>query len=264
MSSPPPSPPLVALFAAADPTCGAGIFADVRAVAAQSCAPVAVTCGVAAQNLQGVAAVQSLSAKDIRAQFAAVRRARFAAIKVGALFSPAAARAVAECLDEAPGVPVVWDPVLAPSRGARFADSATRDAVKKLLAPRATVVTPNRREAAALAGVRAPAGPAAAAGRLIALGAKNVLITDSERRRAGCVLYCGENAAPTWRADDERIPGDYHGTGCFFAATLAARIARGDSIPAAARRAHAETLAAIGRAVAVAALGGQKLIAPRR
>ena len=258
-----PPPPLVALFAAADPTCGAGIFADIRAVAAQSCAPVAVVCGVAPQNLSSVAAARTLSDENIRDQFAAVRRARFAAIKIGALFSPDAVRAVAKCLDDAPGVPVVWDPVLAPSRGARFADPATREAAKKLLLPRAAVVTPNQREAVALTNIRRIAGPTLVARRLIALGAKNILVTDSEHRLVRCILYCGKTTAPAWQAECKRIAGEYHGTGCFFAATLAARIARGDSLPAAARRAHAETLAAIGRAVSIPALGRQKLIAPR-
>ena len=256
------TPPVVALFAAADPTCGAGVFADIRAVAAQACVPLAVVCGVAPQNLKQVLSAQALSAKDIRAQFAAVEDAPVAAIKIGALFSPAAVRAVAQCLARKPNVPVVWDPVLAPTRGEPFADDETREIAKKLLLPRAAVITPNMREARALIGGENLAGPTLAAKKLMTLGAQNVVVTDSARRQVRCILYCQKKNAPVWQESCKRTPGHFHGTGCFFAATLAARVARGDSVPAAARRAHSETLAAIGRAVSLPALGGQKLIAP--
>ena len=59
-------------------------------------------------------------------EIAAVEDAPVAAIKIGALFSPAAVRAVAQCLARKPNVPVVWDPVLAPTRGEPFADDETR------------------------------------------------------------------------------------------------------------------------------------------
>lgn len=260
----PSAPPIVALFAAADPTCGAGLFADIRAVSAQSCIPLAVACGIAAQNLNQVLAVQSLSAKDIRQQFNAIQNAPVAAVKVGALFSPAAVRAVAKCLNDIPNnIPLVWDPVLAPSRGIRFADDNTKQLAKKLLLPRAHVITPNLREARALAGGENLTGPTLLAKKLIALGAKNVVITESERRQVQCILYQGKQSKPAFRENCKRIPGNFHGTGCAFAATLAARIARGDSMPAAVQCAHRQTLAAIKRAISIPALGAQKLIQPQ-
>ena len=255
-------PPLVVLFSAVDPTGGAGLLADARAVRAQSCAPLAVACGIAPQNATEVISFRSASAKDIQDQFAAVQDAPFAAVKIGALFSPAAVRAVAACLSRI-NAPVVWDPVLAPTRGPRFADDETRNAGKTLILPRAAVATPNLREARALVGGNNITGPTLVAKKLIAMGAKNVVITTSERRRVRGVLYSGKKSAPEWQMECERVNGQYHGTGCCFSATLAARIAQGDSVPAAAARAHEETLAAIARAVSYPALGKQKLLALR-
>ena len=258
-------PPLVVLFSALDPTGGAGLLADARAVRAQSCAPLAVACGIAPQNATEVLSFRSASARDIQEQFAAVQNAPFAAVKIGALFSPAAVRAVAACLDKIKA-PVVWDPVLAPTRGPRFADDETRSVAKKLLLPRAEVATPNLREARTLVGGHNITGPTLVAKKLIAMGAKNVVITASEQRRVRGVLYSssGKKSAPEWQVECERVGGHFHGTGCCFSATLAARIAQGDSIPAAAARAHEETLAAIARAVSYPALGRQKLLALRR
>ena len=277
------APPVVALFAATDPTCGAGLFADIRAVAAQSCAPFAVACGIAPQNLDGVVSARALPARDIREQFAAAKGARFAAMKIGALFSSASVRAVARCVDEcrkksAPAqTPLVWDPVLAPSRGTAFADAAAVAAAIKTILPRATVVTPNYNEAAALINNAFPSRPShpfrvrranragrmeRAAKKLLALGAQHAFVTDSESETVRCVLFGRNESAPLWETECPRRVGDFHGTGCLFAATLAARLARGDRVPDAAERAHRTTLSAVGRAVAVPELGKQKLISP--
>lgn len=257
-----PVPPAVAVFSAADPTCGAGVYADVRAVAAQGCVPFAVLCGVAPQDLGEAREAEALSGELIRRQFAAIRPAKLAVIKIGALFSAEAVQAVADCLADKPEVPVVWDPVLSPTSGVRFADPDTREAAKKLLLPRAFVMTPNLREARALAAAGPMLGPSLSAKKILALGAGNVLVTDSEPPRVRCLLYGQKRAVALWQAMGPRVRGEFHGSGCRFAATLAARLARGDQLPAAADFAHRHTLDAIARALSLPQLGKQKLLYP--
>lgn len=257
-----PTPPVVALFAAADPTCGAGIYADIRAVVAQQCVPFAVLCGVAPQNLDEVRKAQPLQAELIREQFAAVRDAKFAAIKIGALFSAESVHAVAQCLQEKPDTPVIWDPVLAPTAGTRFANTETREAAKEMLLPRTTVIVPNLREARTLAGGGTMQGPTLAAKKLLARGPQYALVTDSESHRVHCLLYSQKKAAPLWQAECKRARGQFHGSGCLFAATLAARIAKGDKMPRAAEHAHQQTLNAIRGGLSFHKLGKQKLLPP--
>ncbi|MBE8158231.1 MAG: bifunctional hydroxymethylpyrimidine kinase/phosphomethylpyrimidine kinase, partial [Betaproteobacteria bacterium] len=113
------TPPAVLIFSAVDGTGGAGAFADNRAIAAAGCIPLSIITAVTAQNLDGVLACWRLPPQKIRAQFAALKNAPIRAVKIGVLH---AAEAAAECIDSLGGkIPVVWDPVLAPTFGAPFA-----------------------------------------------------------------------------------------------------------------------------------------------
>lgn len=240
-----PRPPVL-IFAATDGTAGAGVVADCRTVLAAGCAPFAVVTGITAQNLSGVDAFWPLPAAQVRRQFA-MSPAHPAAIKIGVVGNVAA---VAACLARLPGAPepgapVVWDPVFAPSAGAVFNDAAAVAAMRRLLLPRAFVLTPNRRELLALADCRRAAAAAAA---LCRAGAAHVLVTDIDGRGAEVrhVLFAG--GKPQWEAKTPRRAATYHGSGCLFSSVLAARLAHGDAVDTAAAAAHQETLRAMDRA----------------
>lgn len=253
--------PVVVVFAGVDGGGGAGVLADCRAVAAVGGLPLAVTTAVTAQNLDGVAAVWHLSAARVRAQFACFAEAarEAAAVKVGVV-GPAAAVAVAECARRCGGAPVVWDPVLAPSAGVAFAAGGGEAALWRCLPRVAAVATPNRGELLRFAREKRVA---AAVARWFEAGCAAVLVTDVDGG-GGWVRHVLWTAAaprtPLWEARCERLPARYHGTGCLFSATLAARLARGDAVAAAAEAAHAVVWAAMRAAVAVPALGGQRLL----
>ena len=250
----PQTPPIVLIFSALDGTGGAGIIADCRAVSAAGALPLVVCTGETAQNLDGVLQFWPSPPARVRAQFAALKNAEIAACKIGV--AGVAAAAVADCLPS--GVPTVWDPVLSPTGGAPFADSEQRRRMLKYLLPRADIVAPNRAELAALAGCDSvPAG----ARKLLDGGAQMVLATDvCEGAFATHELYAASAARPLWRGRCRRRRGEYHGGGCFFSATLAARLARGDSPPAAAEYAFRATVAAIDGALRLPSLGAQRLL----
>jgi hydroxymethylpyrimidine/phosphomethylpyrimidine kinase len=216
-------------IAGSDSGGGAGIQADLKAFAAAGCHGMSAIVALTAQNTVGVAAVHEVPPTFVRAQLEAVfEDLGVDAAKTGMLFTAAVIETVADFLGERP-VPLVVDPVMVASSGARLLED---DAVETLVArlfPLATVVTPNQAEAEALAGT----GPRRElAERLHELGAPAVIVT-------------GGHGDPVDHLFDGRahveIPvrryrvAATHGAGCTHSATLAALLARGESLEAAAR-----------------------------
>jgi len=230
-----PAPPNVLVFAASDPTGGAGLQADVLTLASLGCHALSVLTAYTVQDTHGVAALHGLDAGHVTAQARCVLAdAAVRAIKIGVLGSAPTAQAVAALLAEHANLPVVLDPVLASARGDRLGDAAT---LRELLVPRATVLTPNSEEAAALGGPEA----------LLALGCRYVLVTGTHEPGDEVVntLYApgGIVRQDRW----PRLPGSYHGSGCTLASAIAARLAHGDAVPEAVRSAQDYTWCALER-----------------
>ena len=137
---------------------------------------------------------------------------------------------------------MVLDPVMVAESGARLLDEEATEALRTLLVPRATVVTPNLPEAAALAG--ADGRDAEELARAVhALGPRAVVVTGGHRDEATDVFFDGERVE---LISGERHPdGAAHGSGCTHSATLAAELALGASPLEAARRAKEVAAAAV-------------------
>lgn len=251
-------PPLVLTFAASDPTGGAGLQADILTIAARGCHPLSVVTGLTVQDTRGVICLRAVDAEFVAEQARALlEEMRVDAIKLGVLASAANATAIARILAAHPGIPLVVDPVLASGRGDTLADDTLVRALREEIIPRATVVTPNSVEARRLAGTPELADCPA---KLLALGSRYVLITGTHEEGAE-VVNTLHGAAGTLRADRwPRLPGSYHGSGCTLASALAAALARGMDIGAAARDAQAYTWQSLERGFKPGA--GQHL--PRR
>lgn len=224
------SPPAVLAFAASDPTSGAGIQADVLALAALGCHPL---CAITALTVQDTSGVQrlvplegALVAEQARQVLADVPVAAF---KLGVLGSGDAAHAVAQVLARHPRIPVVLDPVLASARGDALAGEETVAALREHLLPLATIATPNSVEARRL--VPGASSLPACARALIDLGCKYVLVTGTHEPTPEVVntLYDvrGEVRADRW----PRLPPSYHGSGCTLASAIAAGLAKGVPVP---------------------------------
>jgi hydroxymethylpyrimidine/phosphomethylpyrimidine kinase len=234
-------------IAGSDSGGGAGIQADLKAFAAAGCFGMSAIVALTAQNTVGVLAVHELPPEFVRAQLEAV----FAdigvdAVKTGMLFSAPVIETVAEVLGEHP-LPLVVDPVMVASSGARLLREDAVEALVSRLFPLATVVTPNEVEARVLVG-DGPKGELAE--RLVGLGAPAAIVTGGHGEPVDH-LFDGERhlEIPVERHDVRAT----HGAGCTHSATLAALLARGLSLEEAARgaaeaaaRAVAQGLAEIG------------------
>jgi len=219
-------PPMVLTFAASDPTGGAGIQADILTLAALSCHPLSVITGLTAQDTSGVARLWAVDADWIREQARHLLNDMTpAAFKAGVLGSAANVRAVAETVARHPEVPFVVDPVLASGRGDSLAADDALDALRELVLPRTTVLTPNSIEARRLAAPQTDL--ALCARRLIDEGCKYVLITGTHEETADVVNTLYDEDGVVREDRWPRLPGSYHGSGCTLASAIAARLAHG-------------------------------------
>lgn len=143
---------MVLVFAASDPTGGAGLQADVMTIASLGCHPLSVVTGLTVQDSAGVEAFVPVDADCIDDQARCLLEdMTIQAFKIGVLGSADAVAAVASVIADYPDIPVILDPVLASGRGDRLSDGQTLEAMRRLLLPQTTVLTPNSVEARRLA-----------------------------------------------------------------------------------------------------------------
>ena len=235
--------PRALTIATSDSGGGAGIQADLKAFAAAGAHGMSVLVALTAQNTVGVTAIHELPPEFVVAQLEAVfDDIGVDAAKTGMLFSRRLIETVASYLEEH-RVPLVVDPVMVASSGAKLLEDDAVEALVGRLFPLATVVTPNLVEACALAGVEAPRRELAE--RLHDLGAAAVIVTGGHGEDAVDHLFDGSQHVeiPVDRHDVAAT----HGAGCTHSATLAALLARGETLLDAARGAAAAASRAVAR-----------------
>ncbi|MGZ4355053.1 MAG: bifunctional hydroxymethylpyrimidine kinase/phosphomethylpyrimidine kinase [Gaiellaceae bacterium] len=228
-------------IATSDSGGGAGIQADLKAFAAAGCHGTSVLVALTAQNTVGVTAIHELPPEFVTAQLAAVfDDIGVDAAKTGMLFSRALIETVADWLAEHP-VPLVVDPVMVASSGAKLLEDDAVESYLTRLFPLATVVTPNLNEAVALAGFEGTRRELAE--RIVELGAPAVVVKGGHGAEAVDHLFDGTSHVeiPVPRYEVAAT----HGAGCTHSATLAAHLARGDSLEQAARAAAAAASEAV-------------------
>jgi len=233
-------------IAGSDSGGGAGIQADLKAFAAAGVHGASAVVALTAQNTREVAAVHEVPVWFVRAQLDAVAGdIGIDAAKTGMLFSGSIIEAAADWLAEHP-VPLVVDPVLVASSGARLLEDDAVEVLVGRLFPLATVVTPNLLEARALTGSDAP--PAELAEALVGLGARAALVTGGHGEEPVDHLFDGteHHEVPFER----REVAATHGSGCTHSATLAALLALGLSLTDAARGAAAAASRAVAQGLA--------------
>jgi hydroxymethylpyrimidine/phosphomethylpyrimidine kinase len=236
VSAPPRPIPVCLSIAGSDSGGGAGIQADLKAFARAGVHGTTAITAITAQNTVTVTGVEAVSPAMIVAQVrAVVEDIGVDAVKIGMLGSVASTEAVAEALDLLEdGTPVVVDPVMVAESGARLLEPDAQRALVELVVARATVVTPNVPEARVLAGDD-DLDVAGLARAVRALGPGAVLVTGGHREQAVDVLFDGEQLVEI--AGERHPEGSAHGSGCTHSSTLAARLALGDDLLAAAREA---------------------------
>lgn len=242
------APPAVLTFAATDPSGGAGIQADILTLSSMGCHPLSVITAITVQNTSGVEAISPLDADLVADQARAILEdIPVAAFKIGVLGSAENVAAVAEIVSDYPEIPLILDPVLASGRGDEFANDDILSAIKELLIPQCTVITPNTPELRRLIleDEEESISIAVLSMRLIEMGCEYVLVTGTHEPTADVIntlfFEKGIVRSDTW----QRLPASYHGSGCTLASALAATIARGLDISEAVREAQEYTWQAI-------------------
>jgi len=224
-------------IAGSDSGGGAGIQADLKAFAAAGVHGMSAVVALTAQNTREVTAVHEVPPWFVRAQLDAVTTdIGIDAVKTGMLFSRAIIETVADWLEEQPRrpllpLPVVVDPVMVASSGARLLEDDAVEVLVGRLFPLATVVTPNLLEARAFTGMDGP--PSELAEALVDLGARAVLVTGGHGDVSTDHLFVNGGHYEIWFERHETAAT--HGSGCTHSATLAALLATGKSLFYAAR-----------------------------
>lgn len=251
-------PPILLTIAGFDPSCGAGVAADLKTFAAHNCYGVAAITALTVQSTQGVAAVHTTPAATLREQLDALAGdVSISVVKIGMLGSKANASVVAEFLDKNHFAYVVLDPVVKPSAGnAELLDASGVKFLRDELMKRATVITPNMDEAALLSGVEVKdlAGMKAAAQKLAEMGAKAVIVTGGHLEKPADVLY--ENGESNPFGGDHAKSENTHGSGCTLSSAVAAQLALGQQLREALILAKAYVFKAIEKSYGIGKGGG--------
>lgn len=218
-------PPRLLSIAGSDSGGGAGIQADLKAFAAAGAHGMTAITAITAQNTVAVTAIHAIPGRMIVEQVKAVAAdIGVDAVKIGMLGTVETIEAVDEALDLVGPAPIVLDPVMVSESGSALLDDSAQDALRTLVLPRASVVTPNVPEAARLAGM-SPDAPSADLARAVhALGPRAVVVTGGHREEAIDVFFDGVRLV---EIPGERYPdGAAHGSGCTHSSTLAAYLAQ--------------------------------------
>lgn len=246
----PELPPIVLVFAATDPSGGAGVQADIMTLSSMGCHPLSCVTAITVQDTMGVEDVFAIDPEWVADQARCVLEDMpVAAFKIGLLGSVEAIAAIAEVVSDYPEVPLVLDPVLTSGRGDELATEEMIGAMRELLIPQSTIITPNSIEARRLTADEGEEndhpGLGECARRLISTGCEYVLITGTHENTVQVVntLYSqdGVMRSDSW----QRLPGTYHGSGCTLASAIAATIANGLAIGDAVRDAQEYTWQAL-------------------
>lgn len=225
------SKPVVLCFSGLDPSGGAGIQADIEAINSQGCHPTAVITALTVQDTRNVQHFECVDAQLILRQARAVLHDMDVnAIKIGMLGSVAVADAIHCLLREHPQIPVILDPILAAGGGSNLSSSHLIDTINKLILPLTCITTPNTIEARRLAAGDESIDQQYVIKQIAKTGVKHILLTGTHAntREVEHHLYQGTTLIQTFHY--QRLPDEYHGSGCTLAASLAALIARQTSI----------------------------------
>ncbi len=230
-------PPIVLSFSANDSSGGAGIQADTLTLASMGCHPLSVITAVTVQDTVGVDDVMALDSGWVADQARAVLEDMPVHVfKIGMLGSVENIATIAEIVSDYPDIPVVLDPVLSSGRGDELASEDMILAMRELLLPQTTIITPNSIEARRL--VQQDEAEDAdeldlgqCGEQILHMGCEYVLITGAHEntRQVTNTLYTGSGIvrSDVW----QRLTGSYHGSGCTLASAIAATIANGLPVP---------------------------------
>ena len=221
--------------------------ADILTLSSMGCHPLSVVSAVTIQDTMGVEDVLPIDAEWVADQARCVLEdVPVAVFKIGLLGSVEAIAAIAEVVSDYPDIPLVLDPILASGRGDELASEDLISAMRELLVPQTTLITPNSLEVRRLAqddDTDEEDNPdlGECARRILGLGCEYVLITGTHENTPQVINTLYEQQGVVRTDSWQRLAGTYHGSGCTLASAIAATIANGLAIPEAVRDAQEYT-----------------------
>lgn len=229
--------PRVLMIGGHDPTGGAGLVADVETAAAFGCRALSLVTALTVQDTRGVTRFEPVDPALLREQGERLLMdLKPNAVKIGMLASVDIAQVVVDLLKNCGGAQVVVDPVLASGAGDPLADDRLCSVIRDQIAPKCTLMTPNRRELLSL--YEPPAMPDCA-----------TLVTGTDSEAHGPVVHeLHQPGAVLLRWRWRRLAGGYHGSGCTLASAAASRLAQGAALIDAVQDAQAYTWETLARA----------------
>ena len=223
--------PNVLSIAGSDPSGGAGIQADIKAISANGAFAMAAITALTAQNTQGVTGIHLVPHAFVQSQIEAVfADIRVDAVKIGMIANADIAAAVAVSLQGRTGMPIVLDPVMIAKGGAALLQPDAVITLRDALVPLATMLTPNLPEAAHLLGTETATTRAQMATQgtaLFALGPDAVLMKGGHLNGPDSPDCLITEHGVTWFEGTRTQTANTHGTGCTLSAALAAQLAKG-------------------------------------
>ncbi len=218
--------PAILCFSGLDPTGGAGIQADIEAIAACGGHAVSIITANTVQDTHGVHDFQPVDSLLIEQQCHVVfNDMQIDAIKIGMLGTVETAQTVSRILQQYPDIPLIFDPVLASGNGSSLSQDRLIDVICDEILPRTFILTPNTLEAIKL--VNSDGQAEEAARQLNSMGASYVLLTGTHADSTDIVHGLYRQQTCIRRYQNERLNGEFHGSGCTLSASLASCIARG-------------------------------------
>ncbi len=244
--------PIALTIAGSDSSGGAGIQADLKTFAALGVYGASVITALTAQNTSGVSGIHVVPADFVTAQMDAVfSDLHVDAVKIGMVAQLATIDAIAAALTRWSPKHIVLDPVMVATSGDRLLAADAVDALRTRLLPRASLVTPNLPEAAALLDEPVALSESAIESqgkRLLAMGCRAVLIKGGHGEGTESIDYLIDGNGIIALAAPRIATKNIHGTGCSLSSAIAAGLARGDDMETAVRNAKAWVHAAIAAA----------------
>lgn len=218
--------PVVLVFAGHDPCGGAGLCADIQAISSLGAHPAPVVTTITAQNTQTVRFSEPVDSTLVYEQVNTLLvDMSIQAIKIGLIGSIENGCVIRDLIKMRPEIPVILDPVINAGAGQNLTDPALQHFIQQELLPRTTVLTPNSLEADRLAPYSQ--SRAQCAEKLLSLGIKHLLITGGHDDSAQIINHYYNALGEYTRFRWPRLEGEFHGSGCTLASSIAAFMAQG-------------------------------------
>lgn len=223
------SVPVVLVFSGHDPSGGAGVQADIEAIISQGVHPATVITALTVQDTVNVRRFVPTDPSLVIEQARAVLEDMpVQCIKIGMIGSVALVEVIHSILKDYPDIPVVLDPVLIAGGGGTLANEDVAKAMINLLLPLTTILTPNAYESRALVKLaHIPGNDLDARGQaLLDMGPEYVLLKGGDEQSTEVENWLFSRHQPPRKFTYERLPGEFHGSGCTLASAIAGLIAQ--------------------------------------